>query len=553
MVVDTAGDFWAGTSGGVLLHLVGDELVNETPEAMVPPRAIQSLCATDDGSVWVGYAGAGLGRLHQGRFTLFGVEQGLRDNYVAQVISDGGGELWWAGNRGVFHGAIDEFDAVSSGHLPRVQSVVYGYEDGFAAVQASHGFWPGSFRDLEGRLWFPLLTGLLSVDVDSAGGNPIEPPVVIARVIVDDAVVASRGFDQLRSRSLDDSIVEMHKGELRLRLTPAQRRVRLEFSALSFVSPQNVSFKYVLEGLDEDWVDLGNQRAVDLVRLPPGDHRFHVISSNNEGIWNERGASLAITVIPPFWQTTWFIVVVSLAALGGATGTIRYVAVRRVRRRIEQLKREHAVELERTRIAKDIHDDLGANLTEITLLSELSMDDEVPREEVQSDLRRIASKARQLTSSIADIVWAVNPQHDALDSFISYACTYAEDYLRSAQLRCRLDVPQDPPSIAVPAAVRHDLFLMLKEALNNIVKHASASEVTLRMILDQAGFRLTVSDDGCGFDPETVLAVDEVDRRGYGLYNMRKRVEHAGGVFELHSQPGRGTRIEVILNLGGRG
>jgi signal transduction histidine kinase len=154
-----------------------------------------------------------------------------------------------------------------------------------------------------------------------------------------------------------------------------------------------------------------------------------------------------------------------------------------------------------------------------------------------------------LTDNVADIVWAVNPQHDALDNFISYACTHAEDYLRLAHIHCRLDIPRNVPTIPLAAPVRHNLFLTLKEALNNIVKHASASEVTLRFTLTPKGLRLSVADNGCGFDPRSVLEVPEKDHRGYGLFNMRRRMEDVGGTFHLQSQPGEGTRIELELNL----
>jgi signal transduction histidine kinase len=205
--------------------------------------------------------------------------------------------------------------------------------------------------------------------------------------------------------------------------------------------------------------------------------------------------------------------------------------------------------LERSRIAKDIHDDLGANLTEISLLSDLAQGEDVPRDEKETDLKKIGTRARELTDSIADIVWAVNPQHDALDSFISYACTHAEDYLRSAQLHCRLNIPTTVPAIPLTSAVRHNLFLALKEALNNIVKHAHASEVSLRFSVTPRGLRLAVEDNGCGFDPRSIHETSEKNRRGHGLFNMRRRMEDVGGTFRLQSQPRQGTRIELELPL----
>jgi signal transduction histidine kinase len=200
---------------------------------------------------------------------------------------------------------------------------------------------------------------------------------------------------------------------------------------------------------------------------------------------------------------------------------------------------------------------MGAKLTEMTLLSELAQSSEAPPYEVQADLRKIARQARELTGTLSETVWAVNPRNDTLDSFVTYACNYAVDYLKLGGVRCRLEIPGSLPARLLTSQARHHLLLVCKEALSNVVKHAAASEVLVRVVLRPGGFALTIQDNGKGFSPENPEpeAGNEAARatrrhpQGNGLFNMRQRVEDIGGRFELWSQPAQGTRIEVELDF----
>ena len=196
-------------------------------------------------------------------------------------------------------------------------------------------------------------------------------------------------------------------------------------------------------------------------------------------------------------------------------------------------------------------------MTEITLLSELAQSRDVPPEEIQTDMRKIAARTRHLTRSLDATVWAVNPRNDTLESLVTYTCNHAEDYLKSAGLLCRLEVPDRLPAHPLTAAVRHNIFLIVKEALHNVVKHAAATEVFLRIGAHADGLKLMIEDNGRGFTPQDQSPPREKriesDRQGRspgnGLMNMRKRAEELGGRFELRSEPGRGTKIQLDVNL----
>ena len=239
----------------------------------------------------------------------------------------------------------------------------------------------------------------------------------------------------------------------------------------------------------------------------------------------------------------------TLAALVlGVVIAVRRVGLRRLRRKLEFAERQRAVERDRARIAKDIHDDLGAGLTHISLLSELARRDSV--EQIHNHVGQISEMARELTLSMDEIVWAVDPHNDSLDSLVTYVTKFAQEYLGVARVRCRLDLPAELPGHPLRAEVRHNLFLAIKETLNNVVKHSRASEVWLRLSLEPQAFTVSIEDNGCGIESGDKTGDAARAGRissGHGLENLRKRLETIGGQCIITSEPGRGTRVQLKI------
>jgi signal transduction histidine kinase len=236
--------------------------------------------------------------------------------------------------------------------------------------------------------------------------------------------------------------------------------------------------------------------------------------------------------------------------LGAVAVVVRTIATRKYRLELARLAQQHAIERDRARIAKDIHDDIGAGLTQITLLSELARRE--PGGHAEAQLDRISDAARDLTRAMDEIVWAVDPQHDTLASLMDYISAYAEDFLRTANIRCRIDLPATLPSMQVDAELRYNLFLALKESLNNVVKHSGASEVWLRLQLHARSFTLIVEDNGRGFkgvNGETSSASAERFYSGSGLLNLKKRLESVGGQCVVQSSAGEGTRVAMEVSM----
>jgi signal transduction histidine kinase len=323
---------------------------------------------------------------------------------------------------------------------------------------------------------------------------------------------------------------------------PGRQQLDFRFTALSFEAGDKARFRYRLEGFNSGWVEAESLRSAQYPQLLPGDYRFRVIACNSEGVWNETGDAVAFTVRPFFHQTWPFKLIVGAAIFIGVSFTVRRAATRKYRRKLARMEQQHAIERDRARIAKDIHDDIGAGLTQITLLTELARREP---EQTGANLERITKSARKLTRAMDEIVWAVDPQHDTLEGLMDYISAYAEDFLRAAEIRCRMDLPMGLPVMQIDAELRYNLFLALKEALNNVVKHSQATEVWLRLRLAPKSFTLVIEDNGRGLSAEGGSA----DRlaSGSGLANLQKRLASVGGRCEIHSDAGHGTRVELTV------
>jgi signal transduction histidine kinase len=324
--------------------------------------------------------------------------------------------------------------------------------------------------------------------------------------------------------------------------------MEFRYTASTFIAPERLRFKFKLEGHDSDWRDGGTRRAAMYTALAPGPYRFRVLTVSPQGTESETRAEFAFSLAPYFHQTPWFYAALAMAVLLSGWGVHR-LRVRLLMRR-KALEQQLALALERERIAKDMHDDLGASLTQIGLLSEHARRLPTDSPELACDLEKIAQTTRQTTVATEEMVWVVSPRHDTLDSLVTHLCQLAGEYLRPSGIRCRLEVPTQVPELRVSSDVRHNLVLFLKEALNNVVKHSSAQEVWLALNVADSTLTLALTDDGRGCRiSQPATPNPQRASNGNGLLNLRKRAESVGGKFELLSRPGRGTFGKVSLNL----
>jgi ligand-binding sensor domain-containing protein/signal transduction histidine kinase len=539
---DHDGNLWVGTSEDGLYRIKDGTFTHFGKRDGLGSDSIWCLYVDDQGVLWVGACRGGLSRWQNGHFVTWTTKNGLINNVICQILEDARGNLWLGSYGGVFRINKQELNQSVSASNRDVHCVGYGLEDGLPSLECQGGFQPSGFKSSNGWLWFPTIKGLVMVNPERVSRNSLPPTVVIEDVIVD-------GTPILETREHGATSVA---SSVKTSIPPGNQRIEFQYTALSFSAPNGVHFKYRLQGLEKDWEDAGTKRAAVYSHVPPGSYDFHVMACNVEGVWNETGATVALAILPYFWETKWFLTLNFLAGLVAVAFLARYVANRTMRRRLEQAERERAIEKERSRIAKDIHDEFGASLTEITLLSEFAQEPTASQKQVQADMQKITAKARNLTQMMDEVVWAVSPQNDILEKFVTYTCSFAEEYLQTAKIACRLEVPEFLPEIILTADVRHNLFLVVKEALNNIVKHAAASEARIQIALETSNLILTVQDDGKGFLQDAAIAGGQNVSAGCqrdGLSNMRKRIESIDGRMELDSLPGRGTCVKLMITL----
>jgi signal transduction histidine kinase len=298
-----------------------------------------------------------------------------------------------------------------------------------------------------------------------------------------------------------------------------------------------------MEGLYDDWIQLNHERMVSFTHLDPGNYVFKVKGSNNHGIWNEAGTSIQVTITPPFWQTTWFRMISGIFILSLIVLTVRYFATRKLKLRLQELEYQRKLDGERERISKDMHDEVGSSLTRIAILSELAKKEIKTEKGGKAYIEDISNSSREVVDNIGEIIWAINPQNDSLENLIAYTRQYVSNFCELSRMHCLFDLPEQIPVVSLSAEFRRNIFLVIKEAITNILKHAHASEVLFRIQFVKNRMTVEITDNGKGFSQK------KPSQFGNGLSNMKKRVEKLGGKWEINSSPGEGTRIQMTADF----
>jgi ligand-binding sensor domain-containing protein/signal transduction histidine kinase len=534
LLEDRAGALWIGTEHG-LKCLKDDRCASWTRANGLSDDVVTALYEDERGELWVGTGAGGLCHFRGGRFSSFTIRNGLFTDEILEMLEDGEGWFWFSSSKGIFRVRRSDLERVERGEASVINSVVYGKNDGIESLQCSSVSKPSACRTRDGRLWFATSKGLARVDPAATVVSEMPPPVHIEQVVVNGRPIAS--LESLENTAGAESSV--------LTLPAGGGEVEFRYTALNLQAPENSRFKYRLENVDQNWVNAGSRRSAVYNNVGPGKYEFQVLACNRDGVWAHEPVTLSFLVRPRLWQTWWAQTSMVLAALGLTGATARYMTRRRLQRRLAALEQRHAIERERGRIAKDIHDDLGSSLTRIMMLGERVEESLDEPEDVRTHVQKIVNSARGTVQSLDEIVWAVNPDNDTLEGLVQYISHYADEFFENTDIACRLEMPVELPDLVLPAEFRHDLFLAIKEALNNTAKHARATAVHLHLSADREHVEILIEDNGCGFDP----GVQKEGRHGNGLRNMRKRVESLGGTIEFNSAPAKGTSIRIKVNI----
>jgi signal transduction histidine kinase/streptogramin lyase len=524
IIDDAAGGLWIGTDGGLSQWRDG-HFTNYTESQGLPSNNVWALYQDSDGVLWIGTYDGGLGRLQNGHFTRYTTRQGLFDNGVFQILEDTQGYFWMSSNHGIYRVSRQELNEFAEGRRNTITSVAFGSDDGLINITCNGGRSPAGIKARDGRLWFPTQDGVAVIDPEALPINQQPPPVVIEAVKLDRDLVAF-------NRSVE--------------IAPQQKDLEVEYTALSFINSEHLQFRYKLEGLNQDWIDAGTRRTAYYSHLPPGEYFFRVIAANRDGVWNEQGQSLRIIVLPPFYRTWWFLTLVALTVAGVIWSGYQY--------RITRLKRAQAMqqafsrqliasqEAERQRIAAELHDGLNQSLVIIKNRATLSLSDTTNTTRAFEQLEEIADAATHAIDESKEIAYNLRPfQLDRL------GLTQAiESMVKNVSNANNINIVAEiePIDGLIPKESEINFYRVVQESLNNIVKHAQATEARVTVRREGSAISLTITDNGAGF---TVGAVNTSTKRGFGLIGLEERAKILGGALSLHSTPGEGTTVRMRI------
>lgn len=537
LLEDRDGALWLGTDGGGLARLTTDGFKRFGTSEGLSSQRVWALYQDEDGALWIG-TDRGLNCLRKGTIHVLTTDEGLPDNLVNGIVGDTHGNLWIGHDLGIYRVARDQLLAVLDGSQARVRCVSYDQEDGLPAVETNGQIsYPPVIALRSGRIAFATVSGVAMFDPEALPDLTNGPPARVDRLLA--------GGEQVFSGVLADA--ERSAGAP-LHVSPRHRGVvQVNFTAPAFRTVDKVRFRYRLRGFSEEWVDAGMLREASYASLPAGDYTFEVEAANKHGYWSRVPSRLPLRV-EAFWHDR---TAVRAGMLAGAILLVGGIVRWRLGevRRLHRLEKQAARAEERIRLARDLHDSLGSDLTELTLLSNVGESEPPPPDEIARRFNQLSRRTHEALHSLRDLIWMTHPRADTVEELASRLCEHAGRMTRTAGIKLRLEVPPSLPQAVIGPEVRRNLLLATNEAVHNAVWHGRPACLRLRVrVAGKNIFEVVVEDDGCGFDPATVPQDGRADR-GLGLASMRDRLAAARGACLISSRVGSGTCITLRIPL----
>jgi len=510
------GKLWFGSLGLSYYDVKKDSVIHvafkqNTAARILSNSRISSALQDDSARVWFGTEGNGmfLYDFRTGQCKRISTADGLPNDRIFGISKDLHGILWIGTDGGLckYNPSRNLFDAKNKGD--------------FRTYTASYTFPLRAFSGSDGTLYFRAyaLAGLLYFHPDSLKDNAFIPPVLIT-----DFKLFNKSVSAGDSTHVLDSTIETTR---EITLSYKQNIFSFTFAALSFVHPENNKYAYKLAGFDKDWTYTdASHRFASYTNLDAGDYTFEVKGSNNDGVWNESPAIIHLIITPPFWETWWFRTLIILAALGLTYGIYRY--------RLQEVIRLQNI---RNKISGDLHDDIGSTLNSISVYSEVAKQD--PSKHAKA-LEMIGEASRKIIDAMSDIVWTINPENDSFENIIERMRSLSFNLLRAKNIEFSFRADESLNDQKLTMEQRRNFFLIFKEAVNNLVKYAEATRVTIQLTHEGSLIKLLIRDNGKGFDVNQ-------HSEGNGLNSMRRRAKEMRAELRIESAIGNGTSVELKM------
>ncbi|PIQ08835.1 MAG: hypothetical protein COW71_09665 [Ignavibacteriales bacterium CG18_big_fil_WC_8_21_14_2_50_31_20] len=517
-------ELWVGTTGGgvVVLDKNGLVIKSISDKDGLASNIINSISVDENGTKWIGTSVSGISRIKNNSIFNFNEQNGLYRNTIKKLLYDGKKRFWITSNQGIYSIDKNTLNEFADGKTQKLNFSLFGKNDGMLSDEFNAAADNAGCISITGKIYAPSNDGMIVIDPNILNSN-VDPPLVY----IDDVFI---NYNKSSKEELGE-------------LPPNTESVQINYGGISFVHEKNIKYKYLLQGIDEEWVYVENGRQVLFTHLPYGNYTFKVKSITPDGIESKDYAYLNFTILPYYWQTFWFKILSAFLIIGLISSFIFYTVQRRYKQKLVKLENEAALERERIRISKDIHDELGASLTKISLLSDLAKMHLTDNPNLEDDLNKISEASRNVALTLDEIVWAVNPKNDTLEKTIFYIIQYIEEYISSTEIEFDIHIPDTIPELFIHAELRQNLFMSIKEAVNNVVKHSNANVLSLIVSIEKFQIDITLEDNGKGID------FGNLNQFSNGLENMKKRIENSNGKFEISNKNPNGTRINIKMQI----
>lgn len=538
------GGIWLGMQDGTILREKKGKVSVVQSGEKVGRRPVLALHESEEEQLWIGTTG-GLACWSRGTGASWNVSNGLPNDFVAGIVTDTDKNLWLATSAGIYRISRSTLQkCLAEPQTPMAGKLMADAKTAFDSATIAGGV--RALLSTEGKLWFATSEGVLNVDTRRPEIESAPMPVYIENVSFN----GEPSFGVLQgapwAAATTSKATMLVPGDL--------QSLMIQFTALSFTTPEKTRFRCKLEGSDSEWVEKGTTRVAEYTRLPYGNYRFRVAARNADGAWVEAGNPFAFEVPTPIYLQGWVIILYGVATVALVVVIVRVVSHRRLRSALSQLEQQQSLERERMRIARDMHDEIGSKLTKISFLSEHARVDAKAEGPLAGKIESIAETSRELLQTMDEIVWVVNPRNDTLEHLAAYLSHYADEYFQNTSVECELRLPQAISHIPLSSETRHNLFLAFEETLNNVLKHSSATKVKVEMVVNLPKFEIVVTDNGRGFEASQPSSNGRPEgarggRGGNGLRNIRQRLSDIGGESAIRSQPGTGTTVALYIRL----
>lgn len=486
--------------------------------SMLPGTNVRSFCYDKVHEiVWIPTSD-GLTAYHFPTRTMktFTAKDGLINSNVSAVLLNDN-ELWVSTNSGLFRASVDYIDGSV---LPTASFIVFTELDGLPDNQFNPGV---AYKGESGDFYFGTPKGIAWFDPKT-----IRPNLSLPRIVITDVIVDGHPADSLNTAGYLTSVV----------LPYSTNNLHFKFRGIEHVNPGKVQYEYKMENWDSDWIRNGLSNEVRYSQLAPGDYEFKVRAANSFGLWSESSPSITVRITPPFWRSWWFYALSAIFSVGIVAGITRRLAYSGLRKKLAELRRQQELDRERQRISREMHDDIGAGLTQITLMTEYVRNNRVT--DYGKELSDIADTSRQLVNNMSEIIWSMRPENNSVGNMLSYLRERLNKQLEYSGIDYSISFPDDISEVIIANEVRRNILLVTREIVNNAIRHSKAGRIVVVATLKKGRLELEIRDDGVGFDVTGSY-------RGSGLKNIRERIRGLGGELEITSAPGTGSTFRLAV------